>query len=152
MQPNQNPNLQPQPVSPNQVPSVPAEQAPVAPPAPERQPAPAAPEVAPQAPAQAPPPPQQPVAVPPPPAPIPPGVTPAPPVAAPQAPPPAPPVDNPATAGDVDVIEKEWVDQADKVIKRTQDDPYVEEEAVESLQQDYLKKRYNHDVKKPDGQ
>jgi len=56
----------------------------------------------------------------------------------------------PTVAGDVDVIEKEWVDQADKIINQTKGDPYVEEEAEEALQQDYLKKRYNHDVKKPD--
>jgi hypothetical protein len=55
----------------------------------------------------------------------------------------------PAGAADVDVIEKEWVDQANKVIDQTKDDPYTEEEAVEALQQDYLKKRYGHDVKKP---
>lgn len=59
---------------------------------------------------------------------------------------------SPAQAGDVDVIEKEWVDQANAVIEQTKDDPYTEEEAVESLQQDYLKKRYGHDVKKPNGQ
>ncbi|HSX41429.1 MAG TPA: hypothetical protein VLF21_02240 [Candidatus Saccharimonadales bacterium] len=57
---------------------------------------------------------------------------------------------NPALAGDVDVIEKEWVDQADKVVDQTKDDPYIQEEAVESLQQDYLKKRYGRDVQKPD--
>lgn len=57
---------------------------------------------------------------------------------------------NPALAGDVDVIEKEWVDQAEKVVEQTKDDPYIQEEAVESLQQDYLKKRYGRDVAKPD--
>ena len=59
------------------------------------------------------------------------------------------PTANPTAAGDGDVIEKEWVDQANKVIEQTKNDPYTEEEAVESLQQDYLKKRYGHDVKKP---
>jgi hypothetical protein len=61
----------------------------------------------------------------------------------------APQPGTPAIAGDVDVIEKEWVDQANKIVAQTKDDPYTEEEAVESLQQDYLKKRYGHDVKKP---
>jgi hypothetical protein len=65
---------------------------------------------------------------------------------------PAPIEPNPTEAADVDVIEKEWVDQADKIVAQTKHDPYVEEEAVESLQQDYLKKRYGHDVKKPDDQ
>ncbi len=57
----------------------------------------------------------------------------------------------PAVASDVDVLEKEWVDHAQEIIKKTQDDPYREEEAVESLQRDYLKKRYGHDVGKPNG-
>lgn len=55
----------------------------------------------------------------------------------------------PQTAGDVDVIEKEWVDQANKIVDQTKEDPYAEEEAVEALQVDYLKKRYGHNVKKP---
>lgn len=55
----------------------------------------------------------------------------------------------PATASDdVDVIEKEWVDQAEKAIEKTKDDPHAEEEAVEDLQADYLKKRYGHDLKR----
>jgi hypothetical protein len=55
---------------------------------------------------------------------------------------------NPAQAGDVDVIEKEWVDQANLIVNQTKEDPYQEEEAIESLQTDYLKKRYGHEVKK----
>lgn len=58
---------------------------------------------------------------------------------------------SPAEAADVDVIEKEWVDQAEKIVEQTKGDPYLEEEAVEALQMDYLKKRYGHDVKKPEG-
>lgn len=56
----------------------------------------------------------------------------------------------PSAAGDVDVIEKEWVDQANRIIDQTKQDPYTEEEAIEALQVDYLKKRYGHEVKKPD--
>jgi hypothetical protein len=52
----------------------------------------------------------------------------------------------PATAADVDVIEPEWVDKAESVVQQHQGDPYGEEEAVEDLQRDYLKKRYGHDV------
>jgi hypothetical protein len=48
----------------------------------------------------------------------------------------------------VDVIEKDWVDAAEEVVKNTRDDPYRQEEAVESLQVDYLKKRYGKDVKR----
>lgn len=57
---------------------------------------------------------------------------------------------NPALANDVDVIEKEWVDKAEEVIAKTAGDPHAEEEAVEDLQIDYMKKRYNKDIKKSD--
>lgn len=56
----------------------------------------------------------------------------------------------PSVAGDVDVIEKEWVNQANKIVDQTKNDPHSQEEAVEALQIDYLKKRYGHEVKKPD--
>ncbi len=61
----------------------------------------------------------------------------------------APASSSPATADDVDVIEKEWVEKAEEVVKKNEDDPYDEEEAVEELQTDYLKKRYDHTVDKP---
>ena len=111
----------------------------------EQAPAPTAPEVTPPAPAAAPSGP--PVAPPRLPDPLKPPLVDPTAAAAPTAPPIGP---TPSVAGDVDVIEKEWVDQADKIIDQTKGDPYVEEEAEESLQQDYLKKRYGHDVKKPD--
>lgn len=60
------------------------------------------------------------------------------------------PLAAPPIAEDVDVIEKEWVDQAEKIVGQTKEDPYAQEEAVEDLQVDYLKKRYGHTVKKPD--
>lgn len=55
--------------------------------------------------------------------------------------------DNPIIAGDEEVIEKEWVDKAKKVITRTKDDPYKQEQEVSRLQADYLKKRYGKDIK-----
>ncbi len=60
----------------------------------------------------------------------------------------APTSANPAVAADVDIIEKEWVDKADEAVKKTEGDPHAEEEAVEDLQVDYLKKRYDHSVDK----
>lgn len=60
----------------------------------------------------------------------------------------SPAVAGPATADDADVIEKDWVDKAAKVVHDTAHDPYKEEEAVEDLQIDYLKKRYGKDIKK----
>jgi hypothetical protein len=59
------------------------------------------------------------------------------------------PITGPATAEDVDVIEPEWVDKAEQVVQQHSGDPYGEEEAVEDLQRDYLKKRYNYDVADP---
>jgi hypothetical protein len=59
---------------------------------------------------------------------------------------PMPNVPVPTTAGDIDVIEPEWVAKAEDVVARHQGDPYGEEEAIEDLQQDYLQKRYGHTV------
>lgn len=57
---------------------------------------------------------------------------------------------NPIQAGDVDVIEPEWVDKAEAVMRQHQGDPYGEEEAIEELQEDYLQKRYGINVADPD--
>jgi hypothetical protein len=54
---------------------------------------------------------------------------------------------NPATASDEEVIEKEWVDKAKKIITQTKDDPYKQEKEVSKLQADYLKKRYGKEIK-----
>lgn len=60
----------------------------------------------------------------------------------------APVVDdqNPATAADDDLIEKEWVEKAKKVILETKHDPYLQEQEVSKLQADYLKKRYGKTI------
>ena len=55
----------------------------------------------------------------------------------------------PLVAGDVDVIEPEWVDKAEAVIREHHDDPYAEEEAIEKLQEEYLQKRYGITVADP---
>lgn len=56
----------------------------------------------------------------------------------------------PTVAADQDVVEPEWVDAAEKTIEQTAGNPYAEEEAIEALQIDYLKKRYGYEVKKPE--
>lgn len=66
------------------------------------------------------------------------------------APPLVHPSGTPLVAGDVDVIEPEWVDKAEAVVKENQGDPYAEEEAIEKLQEDYLQKRYGINVAGPD--
>lgn len=54
--------------------------------------------------------------------------------------------DNPTVAADEDLIEKEWVDKAKKIITETKDDPYARERQVGKLQADYLKKRYGKEL------
>lgn len=56
---------------------------------------------------------------------------------------------NPASAGDDDLIEKEWVEKAKKVVAETKHDPYLQGQEVSRLQADYLKKRYGKTVKLP---
>lgn len=58
--------------------------------------------------------------------------------------------DTPMIAADEDVIEKEWVNKAKKVINRTKGDPYAKEREVSKLQADYLQKRYGKQVKMSD--
>lgn len=57
-----------------------------------------------------------------------------------------PATDSPTTANDDDLIEKEWVEKAKKIITATKDDPYRREQEVSRLQADYLLKRYGRSV------
>jgi len=73
------------------------------------------------------------------------------PIIAPTGAPTAPPVqdyssNSPAVAADEDVIEKEWVDKAKKILGETMDDPRGRTEKVNQLQKDYLKKRYGKEL------
>ncbi len=56
-------------------------------------------------------------------------------------------IPDPQIADDVDVIEKEWVDKAKKIVTATKDNPHQQEKEVSKLQADYLMKRYNKQVK-----
>lgn len=56
---------------------------------------------------------------------------------------------NPVAAADDDLIEKEWVEKAKKVIAETRHDPHLQEAEVSKLQADYLQKRYGKTVKLP---
>ena len=63
---------------------------------------------------------------------------------------PAPAInDNPVTANDDDLIEKEWVEKAKKIVASTKNDPYRQEQEVSKLQADYLQKRYGKEIKLP---
>ncbi len=56
----------------------------------------------------------------------------------------------PLVAHDDDLIEKEWVDKAKKIIVQTKDDPYAREREVGKLQADYLRKRYGKELGTPE--
>lgn len=53
----------------------------------------------------------------------------------------------PTIADDNDLIEKEWVMKAKAIVERTRHDPYQQNKEVEKMKADYLKKRYNKDIK-----
>ena len=52
----------------------------------------------------------------------------------------------PDSAADEDLIEKEWVDKAKKIIEETKDDPYKRELEIGILQREYIKKRYGREI------
>jgi hypothetical protein len=54
--------------------------------------------------------------------------------------------DSHIVAEDTDVIEKEWVDRAKKIISLTSNDPYVEAKEISKLKATYMKKRFNRDL------
>lgn len=53
----------------------------------------------------------------------------------------------PQIADDTDLIEKEWVIKAKEIIARTRQDPHRQNKEVEQMKADYMKKRYNKDIK-----
>jgi hypothetical protein len=52
----------------------------------------------------------------------------------------------PVAAADDDLIEKEWVDKAKRIIAETKDDPYRREAEVNKLQIEYIRKRYGRQI------
>lgn len=55
--------------------------------------------------------------------------------------------DNPAVADDLDLIEKEWVKKAKTIVMATMGDPYNQNKKINEIKVDYIKKRYNKDIK-----
>jgi len=53
----------------------------------------------------------------------------------------------PATADDLDLIEKEWVERAKAIVARTRTDPYAQNKEMNQYKADYLKKRYQKDIR-----
>lgn len=58
----------------------------------------------------------------------------------------------PIAAADDDLIEKEWVDKAKKIIEDTKDDPYRRELEIGKLQREYIRKRYGREIGDPGNQ
>ena len=54
---------------------------------------------------------------------------------------------SPAIADDADLIEKEWVEKAKEIVAQTKHDPFLQNKEVNKMKADYLKKRYNKDLK-----
>ena len=50
-------------------------------------------------------------------------------------------------ASDIDLIEKEWVEKAKAIVARTHGDPYTQNKEINKIKADYIKKRYNKDIK-----
>lgn len=59
-------------------------------------------------------------------------------------------IQTPAEAADSDVIEKEWVIKAKEIVAATQQDPYKQVQEINKLKADYMKKRYDKDIKLAD--
>jgi len=57
------------------------------------------------------------------------------------------PSNNPAVASDNDLIEKEWVAKAKEIVNKTKHDPHLETKEISLFRADYLKKRYNKELK-----
>lgn len=54
-------------------------------------------------------------------------------------------------ADDADLIEKEWVNRAKAIVLQTKDDPHNQNREMNKVKADYLKKRYNKDLKISEG-
>lgn len=50
-------------------------------------------------------------------------------------------------AGDVDVIEKVWIDKAKHIVDKTSSDPFEQQKMLSQIKADYIKKRFNKDIK-----
>ena len=53
---------------------------------------------------------------------------------------------SPLVAGDDDLIEKEWVDRAKKIVTETQNDPKQRDDRISGLKVDYVKKRFGREL------
>ncbi len=54
-------------------------------------------------------------------------------------------------ADDADLIEKEWVIRAKSILAQTHIDPFLQNKEINKMKAEYIKKRYNKDVKVSEG-
>ncbi|MDR2063929.1 MAG: hypothetical protein LBQ02_04070 [Candidatus Nomurabacteria bacterium] len=52
----------------------------------------------------------------------------------------------PEVAKDGNLIEKEWVEHIDQIVRNTKDNPHQREEEIKNVQADYLRKRLNYQI------
>ena len=53
----------------------------------------------------------------------------------------------PDVAEDSDLIEQEWVSKAKAIVESTRDDPHAQNKEINKVKADYIKKRYNKEIK-----
>ncbi len=53
----------------------------------------------------------------------------------------------PVIADDNDLTEKEWVVKAKQIVAATKEDPYKQNQEISKFRADYIKKRYNKNIK-----
>jgi len=53
----------------------------------------------------------------------------------------------PPVIDDGDLIEKEWVSKARQIVERNRNDPRKQSDELTAFKADYMKKRYNKDIK-----
>ncbi|HSX45108.1 MAG TPA: hypothetical protein VLF39_03320 [Candidatus Saccharimonadales bacterium] len=53
----------------------------------------------------------------------------------------------PTMADDNDLIEKEWVERAKRIVESTKADPRVQNQEIGRYKAEYIKKRFNKDIK-----
>jgi hypothetical protein len=54
---------------------------------------------------------------------------------------------SPAIADDNDLIEKEWVQKAKAIVIKNKEDPYTQKKERSHYKANYVKKRFNKDIK-----
>lgn len=61
----------------------------------------------------------------------------------------SPPIQAPQQeeAGDVDIIEKAWIEKAKKIVDQTSTDPFQQQKMLSKVKAEYIKKRFNKDIK-----